>query len=281
MSPIGRIWNVIRRRRLDEELRQELDTHLALIEEEERANGRSEDGARRHARLRFGAPRVHRERSLDSVTATWLVDAMKEVGFAARRLWRSPAFTLATVLTLGLAIGANTSIFAVVHRVLLNPLPYGDSSRLIALDYGVPIANVSSGINFMTWQLYHQLADHARTLERVAVYDTGEVTLTGVGEPERIRVSHATPSLVPVLRMSPEIGRWFTEQEGVPGAPAVAVLSHGLWVRRYAKDPHVLGRSVILDGVSTTIVGVMPADFTFPNARIDLWSAAQSTRATA
>jgi len=281
MSPIGRIWNVIRRRRLDEELRQELDTHLALIEEEERANGRSEDGARRHARLRFGAPSVHRERSLDSVTATWLVDAMKEVGFAARRLWRSPAFTLATVLTLGLAIGANTSIFAVVHRVLLNPLPYGDSSRLIALDYGVPIANVSSGINFMTWQLYHQLADHARTLERVAVYDTGEVTLTGVGEPERIRVSHATPSLVPVLRMSPETGRWFTEQEGVPGAPAVAVLSHGLWVRRYAKDPHVLGRSVILDGVSTTIVGVMPADFTFPNARIDLWSSAQSTRATA
>ena len=87
---------------------------------------------------------------------------------AARRLLRSPAFTVAAVLTLALAIGANASIFAVVHRVLLNPLPYADPGRLIALDYGVPSVNVPSGMSNMSWQLYHQLADNARTLEGVA-----------------------------------------------------------------------------------------------------------------
>jgi putative ABC transport system permease protein len=206
----------------------------------------------------------------------------REFRHAARRLMRSPTFTLAAVLTLALAIGANASIFAVVQRVVLNPLPYPDSDRLIALDYGMPARNLPSGMSTMTWQLYHQLADEARTLDGVAVYNTGRVTLTGNGEPERIQVSHATPSLSKVLRATPALGRWFTDQEGVPGSAPVVVLSNGLWVRRFGSDRGVLGRSVTLDGVPTTIVGVMPAAFAFPvTPRIDVWMAAQSTRATA
>jgi putative ABC transport system permease protein len=206
-----------------------------------------------------------------------------EIRHAARRLRRSPAFTLASVLTLALAIGANASIFSVVHRVLLNPLPYGDSGRLIALDYGIPIRNVPSGFNSMSWQLYHYLADHARTLDGVAVYNTGAVTLTGRGNPERIQLSRATPSLAPVMRVPPALGRWFTEEEGVPGAGPVAVLSHGLWVRRYGGDARILGTPVTVDGVPTTVVGVMPPWFSFPfsNPPIDVWMAAQSSRATA
>jgi putative ABC transport system permease protein len=265
---------------MDEDLRQEFDTHLALIEEEERANGFSADQARQKARSRFGNALSHRERALDAVMATWVEHACKEVIFAARRLVRSPAFTLAAVLTLALAIGANASIFAVVQRVVLNPLPYGDSDRLIALDYGVPLRNVPSGINSMTWQLYYQFVDHARTLESVAVYDTGEVTLTGSGNPERVRVSHGTPSLASVLRVQPALGRWFTDKEGVPGSQ-VAVLSHGLWVRRYGRAPGIVGQSVTLNGVPAEVIGVMPTSFAFPDSRIDIWMAAQSTRATA
>src|SRR5678815_492885 len=108
-----------------------------------------------------------------------------------------------------------------------NPLPYPDSERLIALDYGIPARNLASGMNSMAWQLYYQLADHARLLESVAVYNSGATTLTGRGEPERIRVTRVTPSLGSVLRLSPALGRWFTEAEGVPGAAPVAVLSHG------------------------------------------------------
>jgi hypothetical protein len=106
---------------MDDDLRQEVEGHLALIEEEERARGFSAEEARQRARLRFGNPLAYRERALDPVIATWIADAWKDVIFAARRLVRSPAFTLASVLTLALAIGANAAIFAVVQRVVRNP----------------------------------------------------------------------------------------------------------------------------------------------------------------
>jgi hypothetical protein len=129
---------------MDDELRQEIETHLAFIEEDERAQGSSEEQARRLARSRFGNPLSHRERALDAVIATWFESACKEIVFAARRLVRSPAFTLSAVLTLALAIGANVSIFAVVQRVVLNPLPYPDSDRLIDLDHGAHRLNLPS-----------------------------------------------------------------------------------------------------------------------------------------
>jgi putative ABC transport system permease protein len=206
----------------------------------------------------------------------------REIRHAARRLVRSPAFTIAAVLTLALAIGANAAIFTVVYRVVLNPLPYPDSDRLIALDYGFPRRNINSGIKYMSEQLYYQLADRARTLDRAAIYNMSGVTLTGTeGDPERIQISRATPSLASVLGVQPALGRWFTDQEGVPGSPPPVVLSHGLWVRRYGRDRAIVGRSLTIDGLPTTVVGVMPASFAFPDARTDAWIAAQSTRATA
>jgi putative ABC transport system permease protein len=207
----------------------------------------------------------------------------REIRHAARRLVRSPAFTLAAVLTLALAIGANAAIFTVVYRVVLNPLPYPASDRLIALDYGLPTRNINSGVKYMSPQFYYQLADRARTLESVAVYNIWGATLTGPERnPERIQISRATPSLTSVLRVPPALGRWFSDQESVPGSPPPVVLSHGLWVRRYGSDPAIVGRSLTLDGLPTTVVGVMPASFTFPDSRTDAWTTAvQSTRATA
>src|SRR5262249_12869152 len=164
-------------------------------------------------------------------------------------------------------IGANVAVFTVVQRVVLNPLPYGDASRLMSLEYGVPRRNIPSGITSMTWQLYWQLVDRARTLDGIAAYDIGDATLAGAGSPGRIRVSRATPSLARVLQTAPSIGRWFGDEEGAPGADPVAVLSHGLWSRRYGRDPGILGRALTIDGVPTTIVGVMPASFSFPDAR--------------
>jgi putative ABC transport system permease protein len=205
----------------------------------------------------------------------------QEIRHAARRLARTPLFTLAAATTLALAIAANAAIFTLVHRVVLNPLPYGDSERLLALDHGIPSRNVPSGVNVMTWQLYHQLADHARTLDGVAAFFGSGGTLTGSGTPERVAVTRATPSLLTVLRATPALGRWFTESEGTPGAPAVAVLAHGLWVRRFGADPAIVGRTIAIDGVATDVVGVMPPSFTFPRSPVDLWLPAQSTRASA
>jgi len=131
----------------------------------------------------------------------------QEIWQAARRLVRTPLFTLTAALTLALAIAANASIFTVVNRVVVNPLPYPQSDRLIALDYGIPAQKVASGMNSMAWQLYFQLADHARTLESVAVYNSGGGTLTGGGIPERLQIIRATPSLVSVLGVQPALGR--------------------------------------------------------------------------
>ena len=277
MSRLQRLWNVFRRARMDDDLRIELDTHLALIEEEEQSRGASAEQARQKARSRFGSPLVYRERALDAVIATWLERAGKEIVFASRRLMGSPAFTAATVLTLALAIGANTSIFAVVQRVVLNPLPYPDSDRLIELDHGAQLLNLPSGMG-MTRGFYYQYSDRARTLDGVALYATSDLTLTGRGDPERIRAARVTTTLAPVLRVWPAVGRWFTDEEGRPGAPSLVVLSHGLWLRRYGGDAGIVGRSVTLAGVPAEVIGVMPASFAFPDPRVDVWLAEPVTR---
>ena len=276
MSPLRRLWNVLRRDRLDDELRQEVDTHLALIEEEERANGAGAQ-ATRQARARFGSPLVHRERALDGVMATSVENIWKEAGFAARRLVRSPAFSAAAVLTLALAIGANAAIFAVVQRVLLNPLPYPDSDRLVDVDHGSERLNLPSGLG-ITRGYYYQYLERSHTLDGIALYAAENATLTGDGEPERIRTTRATASLATVLRVGPAIGRWFSEDEGQPGGPQRVVLSHGLWIRRYGGDPGILGRTINLGGVSMDVIGVMPQGFAFPDPRVDAWTPQQITR---
>lgn len=194
----------------------------------------------------------------------------REIRHAARRLVRSPAFTLPAALTLAVAIGANASMFAVVQRVLLNPLPYPDADRLIALDHGARGLNMATGIQ-LSPGLYHHYRDRVHALEAIALHRTTDLTLTGRGEPERIRVARTTTSLAGVLGVSPARGRWFSTSEGEPGAAPVAILSHGLWMRRYGGDPGVIGGSVRLDGVPTEVIAVMPASFAFPDVHVDAW----------
>jgi predicted permease len=212
--------------------------------------------------------------------AGWMEQVMRETRHAARRLGRSPAFTFAAAATLALAIGANASIFTVVYRVVLNPLPYANANRLIALDHGAPGVNAASGLGMSTGLYYHYL-DRARTLDGVALYWSEELTLTGVGDPERIRVANATPSLSPVLGVAPLLGRWFTEEEGEAGTPPVLVVSHAFWTRRFGRDPGVVGQSMTLSGRPYQVVGVMPAGFRFPDPRVRLWRSAQIDRETA
>jgi putative ABC transport system permease protein len=213
----------------------------------------------------------------------------REIRHAARRLIQSPAFTIASILTLALGIGANTAIFAVVERVLLNPLPYPESDRLVDLDHGATTSSgrsVPSGIQ-MSAGLYYHYTDRARTLESVALYRTGEQTVTDGGEPERIRVARVTPSLASVMEVPPLTGRWFAADEGAPApittpsmqpASQNAVLSYRIWMRRYGGDRTLVSRTITLDGVPTEVIGIMPPQFAFPDARIDIWIPEQIRR---
>ena len=218
---------------------------------------------------RARARRRH-QRTIDQLKAGPMDTLGQEIRQAARRLLRSPAFTAATVLTLALAIGANTAIFAVVERVVINPLPYPESDRLIELDHGSVTLKVLSGMG-NTQGIYFIYKNRARSIESAAAYSITARTLLGDGDPERLRVTTTTPSLGAVLRVPPSIGRWFTEEEGAPGRAQVAVLSNALWTRRFGRDPAVVGRRIVLDGKAMEIVGVMPAGFAFPEPTIDVW----------
>jgi putative ABC transport system permease protein len=206
---------------------------------------------------------------------------VQECRQAVRRLVRAPSFTIASVLTLALAIGANAAIFTVVYRVVLNPLPYGDSDRLVALDLGMPAQNIPSGINSLTTQLYYQYVDRARTIEHIALHQIDELTLTGQGTPERLRIARTTASLVPLLRVSLLQGRWFSAGDETPGAAAVTVLSQGLWNSRFGGDPAMVGRTLLLNGVPTTVIGIAPASFGYPDPNVQLWTPLPLSRATA
>ena len=211
-----------------------------------------------------------RRRELARMKAGLMDNLGQEVRQAARRLWRSPAFTVATVLTLALAIGANAAIFAVVERVVLNALPYPESDRLIDLDHGSVTLKVGAGLG-NTSGIYFLYKNRAKSIESAALYGFAARTLTGVGDPQRLRAVATTPSLTAVLRVPPARGRWFTEAEGAPGRAAVAVLSDGLWTRRFGRDRAIIGRAIQLDGHPVEIIGVMPVDFAFPDPTAELW----------
>ena len=254
--------------------------HLALEVEEQLEAGVPQREAELAARRAFGSVALTKEELRDMRTGAALerwapTHGMRRAGCSGAR--RSPGH--------GPDAGARDrrERLDLRGRVsgLLNPLPYGDSDRLIALDYGMPEPEHPRPSISHTSQLYYQFLDRARRSTAWPLYRTDERTLTGQGTPERIRVSRTTPSLASVLRVTPAQGRWFTEDEGVPGAPPVAVFSHGLWARRFGQDPSVLGRLVTLDGVPTTVVGVMPPSFAFPDPRIDVWIPMPLTRATA
>ncbi|HYE85741.1 MAG TPA: ABC transporter permease [Vicinamibacterales bacterium] len=226
-------------------------------------------GAReRAARTRRRSPQHEKGRVMETMG--------QELRQAVRRLWRAWPFSLATVATLALSIGANAAIFAVVERVVLNPLPYPQSDRLMELDHGSVTLKISSGLG-NTSGIYFIYKHRARAIESAALYALAAPTLTGTGDPQRLRALKATPSLSTVLRVPPALGRWFSEEEGKPGGRAVAVLSDGLWTRRFQRDPSIVGRSIQLDDQPVEIIGVMPAGFAFPDASVEVWMPSQTS----
>jgi predicted permease len=266
----------------DDDLDREIQTHLDLATEEHLDHGVPTRDARLAAHRDFGSIALTKEELGDMRTGAAAERLWQELRYARRRLLHSPAFTTAAMLTLALAIGATTSIVAVVYRVILNPLPYGNADRLVALQFSGPARNIPR-IYYIPSRLYFQFLERARTLTGVALYmGATELTLTGQGIPERVRVSRTTSSLTSVLRVSAAQGRWFTEAEAEQGASPVAVLSYGFWARRFGHDPQIVGRSISLDGIPTVVLGVMPASFAFPDPRIDAWTPAPfATRTTA
>ena len=186
---------------------------------------------------------------------------IQDLRYALRQIRKAPGLIATAVITLALGIGANTAIFSALNAVVLRPLPYENSSRLVWLTNYLPrFKDQTVGTpDFLAWR------DQNHSFSSLAAYDQGDFNLTGGTGPERIHYVGVTASLFTVLGIQPQAGRAFRNEENIPGAAPVAILSHGLWQRSFGADRFILGKKVALDGTAFEVIGVMPPSFVFPD----------------
>ncbi|MGH9599641.1 MAG: ABC transporter permease, partial [Terracidiphilus sp.] len=201
-----------------------------------------------------------------------------DLRFALRQLRKAPGLSLLAVLTLALGIGANTAIFTVIQGVLLRPLPYAHSNRLVFI--GPSSARASFGST--SWLDYRDIRDQSKLLEQVAGYSPDLGVIESQDGSESVAAPRVTTNLFSMLGTRPLLGRTFTAAEGEAGGPQAAILSEGLWRSSFHSDPAIVGKTVTIDGVAHTVVGVMAASFTFPDEeaaalRKGLWLPVQPT----
>jgi predicted permease len=258
-----------------EELSQHLDDrHHELLsggvsaEEAERltlAEFQDGDGLRRYmAALR----QAHAPAPLTpgATTGQFLSDLWQDLRHATRTFSRQPAFAAATVLTLALGIGATAAIFSVVYGVLLKPLPFHEADRLVSLRQRAPHG---AGTNHgpATYLTYRQ---NQQAFEAIGAWDPTEISITGVGDPERVQGLMVSASMLPLLRVQPVLGRGFSAEDDTPGSPLRVMLTYGYWQRRFGGTGDPVGRSLVIDGSPADVIGVLPASFKFLRTRPDI-----------
>jgi putative ABC transport system permease protein len=267
----------------ESEIVEELSQHLEDRHEQALRGGATAEEAYRAALqeltesdlLAQGLRRVERPVRLEPVVPGtprrfgMLGDLEHDLRYGVRMLWKNPGFTAVAVIALALGIGANSAIFSVVNTVLLRPLPYREPERLVMVwednaKLGYP-KDTPAAANYVDWR------DQNQVFEGMAAMADQSFNLTGSGEPERIDGKRVNAHLFELLGVSPRHGRAFAAEEDRPGANKVVLLSHALWQRRFGSDAGVVGQTLTLNGEGHTVVGVMPADFQFPDRQAELW----------
>ncbi len=250
-----------RRARADTELRQELESYLDITAAEYEARGMAPDEARRAARRKLGNLTRIREEVHELNTAAFLEGLVRDLRHAARMLRLNPAFGAMTVLTLALGIGATTAIFSVVNGVVIRPLPYPDSENVVTVTHSAVFGNVRGGFPFSPQFLATYGAGN-RSFERLGIWRTGQVAITGPGDPVERTALLVTQEILPALGVQPTLGRWFSPDDDMPGAPETVIVSDAYWRNRLGADPDVIGRVLRIDARPREIIGVMPPRFT-------------------
>jgi putative ABC transport system permease protein len=254
---------------LDDELRDHIESQISA----NIASGMRAEDARRAALVAFGGVERVKDESRD-IRGLSTIDGIAQLRFAVRSLWRARVFTIATTATIALAVGAGCAVFALVHAVLLRPLPYPESDRLVGLWHAfpgieMPLVRQSPG----TYVSYRQ---SARLFESIGAYADGEATLTPADpalSSERVPASGVAGAIFTMLRVRPLLGRVISDADEKPGAVPVVVISERYWRTRLGAAPDVLGRTLRINGGNREIVGVMPESFAFPGSDVQLWMA--------
>jgi predicted permease len=259
-----RLRSLFFRRRVEQELDEEFQFHLERQTDLNIAKGMSREDARSAAIRAFAGLEQRKEECRDARRVSVIEHAIQDLRYGLRVLRKSPGFALAVIATLALGIGATTAVFSVVYGVALRPLPYSQQEQLVTIGHGESFSSVGVA-NYLDWRAQNTVFDEVGITKLVQNFN-----ITGNGVPERVLGGRSTASIFRVLRVSPILGRVFTEEDG-PVEDKV-VLSYGLWKRRYAADPTILGRKIQLNGNPYTVLGVMPAEFQYPNREFALWT---------
>ena len=258
-------------RAVDQDFASELDSHLAMLIDENIRRGMPPEEARRAARIKLGGVTQLKETNRELRSLPVIETFLQDARYAIRMLRKNPGFTAVAVLTLALGIGANTAIFSVVYAVLLKPLPYANPNQLVSafqanIQEGVPETGASYP-NFQEWRAQNHVFSDLSTI------NFHQLTLTGSGEPSVVNTCVVTPQHFALLDVKPLQGRIFYPDDGKQGAPPVVILSENLWRGALGADPKILGSSITLDKRPFTVVGIMPAAFRSPfiNNAQDVW----------
>jgi len=268
VSSLGALFGSARR---EKEMTDEIAFHIDMETQRLAEAGIDASEARRRAVAIFGGVERHKDYVRDELGTSWLRDGWNDVRFAARSLRRRPGFTAIATITLALGIGATTTLFGVVKRVLLTPLPYGEPESLVM------VWSAWKGFD-QTWLSHDEWEGWRARIPAFAdigLFAEGSANFDG-DAPERIRSARVQANVFPILGVQPILGRDFTAEEDRPNGPSVVILGYGLWQRRFGGDPSVVGREILVSGRATTVVGVMPADFRLPldfgaSGRTEAW----------
>jgi len=256
------------RTRKDEDLAEEIASHLAHEQDAKIARGLPTNEARRQARLKFGNPRTTREQVWRYRSLPWIETSWRDLRFAVRSLAKTPAFTIIAVLVIAVGIGVNTAVFSVVDTVLLKPLTYPDPQSLMLLMNTSPRATFP-GANIPKFNIWRQ---QTSIFERVAADDFGGagMNLTGGDHPQQVQGFHVTADYFALFGAPLAAGRTFTAAEDRPNGGNVVVLSYSLWQNRFGGDPSIVGKTIQLDGQAYLVVGVIGKGFV-TDLPADLW----------
>jgi len=265
-----RLRSAFHRRAVESELDEELQTHLDYRIAHEIANGRTPEEARAIALREMGGIEQRKEECRDMRHMKLLDNLARDVRFAFRMLSRSPSFTIAALSALALGIGANTAVFSVVNSVLLKPLPFPDSDRLVMVFNSRPLMGIKSGgvgvADFLDWKA------RSRSFETLDIFRIVRFVLTGDGNAEQLVGMMVTATAFETLKVKPLLGRTFLKGEDQPGQLPTVVLSEGFWRRRYGSDAQVLGKQILLNGSQHTVIGIMPAGVEFGPRDVEAWA---------
>jgi predicted permease len=260
---------LVRRRRAEADLDDELRLHLELETERQVRAGLSPEEARRRAQVAFGPAERFREEARDARGTRWLEETWLDARYGVRALLRTPSYTLVVVLTLAIGIAGSTTVFSVLNPYLLRELPFRDAHRLVQVGQTDPVTGWT-GARFSPAMLEDWRA-RTRAFDELGAYYYSPHSLTGGDVAERVFTTFVTGSLFRVLGAAPQLGRAIEPEDAGPGGRRVAVLSHALWTQRYAADAGILGRDILVNGEAYEVIGVMDRLFNFPWNEVRLW----------